>query len=192
MRWASRTGKIAKREAIQEKLRKHDVRLERDLILKINRRPYLNAEIFLNHIRTLFLPYLGGFRGLVEFVPEDAVLFMDNYSAHATDDMICLVTEVRVHVTTFASHTTQIFHVHDLTLFCVLKRRPRYELPFENDNATVKVIMKMYHDFRPTMVSLNVWGAFHALGLDFHKRSESYQLFFNEKRLRETADLRDL
>jgi hypothetical protein len=62
---------------------------------------------------------------------------MDNCSAHLTDAVIRLRTEERERVITFAPHTSQIFQILDLTLFGVLKRRPRYELPFENDNTTV-------------------------------------------------------
>jgi hypothetical protein len=62
---------------------------------------------------------------------------MDNCSAHGRDDVIRILTKASVRVITFAPHTTQIFQVLDLTLFGVLKRRPRYELPFGDDNATV-------------------------------------------------------
>jgi hypothetical protein len=47
----------------------------------------------------------------------------------------------------FAPHTTQIFRVLDLALFGVLRRCPRYELPFDENNATLKVTTKVYHDF---------------------------------------------
>jgi hypothetical protein len=95
---------------------------------------------------------------------------MDNYSAHVTDDVIRLLTEARACVITFALHTTQTFRVLDLTLFGVLKRPPRYELPFENNHAMVKVIMKVYHDFKETMVPPNLGEAFYALGFDFDAR----------------------
>jgi hypothetical protein len=93
---------------------------------------------------------------------------MDNCSAHLTDDVIRLLTGARVRVITFAPHTTQIFDVLDLMHFGVFKRRPRYELPLERDNATVTFIMKGYCDFAETINLPNVWGAFDALGLVFH------------------------
>jgi hypothetical protein len=78
------------------------------------------------------------------FAAEEAVLLMDNCSAHVTDDVIRLLTEARVRVITFTPHTTHIFQVLELTLFGVLKRRPRNELPFETDNSTVKYIIKVH------------------------------------------------
>jgi hypothetical protein len=65
-------------------------------------------------------------------------------------------------VTTVAPHTIQVFQVLDFTLFGVLKRRPRYQLAFDDDHVIVKSIMKVYHNFTQRMVPPNVWGAFHA------------------------------
>jgi hypothetical protein len=124
--------------SIQEQLGKQGVRVGRDVVLKCSHRSYVNAEIFLNYTRTVFLPYLVGLRGLVKFATEDEVLMMDNCTAHAAHDVIRLLTGARVLAITFASSTTEIFQVLDRMLFGVLKRRPRYELPFESDNATVK------------------------------------------------------
>jgi hypothetical protein len=115
----------------------------------------------------VFFPSLVWLRGLAKFAADDAVFVMALCSAHVTDDVIGLLTEARVRDITFAPHTTQIFEVLDLTLFGVLKRRPRYKRPFENENATARRIMTKYHDFKQTMVSPNIWGAFRALGLDF-------------------------
>jgi hypothetical protein len=39
-----------------------------------------------------------------------------------------------------------------MTPFAVLKKRRRSELPVGNKIAMVKVMMKVYHDFRETMV----------------------------------------
>jgi hypothetical protein len=86
--------------------------------------------------------------------------------------MIHLLTETRVRVITFALDTTQIFQVLNVTLLSVLKRRPRYELPFEDEEETVKCIMKVYHDFKQTIVEPNIWGAFQAIGFEFDTEAE--------------------
>jgi hypothetical protein len=72
---------------------------------------------------------------------------MDDFSVRLSDDMICLLTAARVRATIFAPHTTQIFQVFVFTIFGVAERCPSYELPFDSDHATVKVITKVYHDF---------------------------------------------
>jgi hypothetical protein len=76
---------------------------------------------------------------------------------------------------TFAPHTTQVFQVLGVTLFSVLKRRPSDELLFGDDTATVKLIRKLYFNFRQRTVHPSIWGDFRALGVeyDFDARSES-------------------
>jgi hypothetical protein len=108
--------------------------------------------------------------------------------------VILILTEPRVCVITFAPHTTKLFQVLDLTLFDVLKRCPRYELPFDDDDATLKFIMKVYHDFTQTMTRPNVWGTFRALGCEFEfdTRRELYELLFDEVKLRESAGFDEL
>jgi hypothetical protein len=125
--------------------------------LKFDQKPYLNAGIFLAYIRTILLPYIDIFYGRAVLTQEIAVLLMVHCSDDVSDDVIRILTEARVRVITFEPHTTQVFQVLDLTLFGVLKRCPRDELPFDENNATVKVITKVYHDFTQTMARPNVW-----------------------------------
>jgi hypothetical protein len=128
---------IAEFPVVPGHLKKQGVCLGRDMILKFNQKPYINAGIFLDDIRTIFLPYIDMLRGLAVFAEEPAVLLMDNCSAYVRDDVIRILTKASVRVITCAPHTTHIFQVLDLTLFDVLKLRPRYELPFDDDSATV-------------------------------------------------------
>jgi hypothetical protein len=99
---------------------------------------------------------------------------MENWLSHVTDNVIGLLTEARVRVITFGPHTTQIFQVLDETLFGVLKRQPRYQLPFEDEKETVKVIIKVSHDFKEIMVDPNIWGAFQAIGFKFDTEGKPY------------------
>jgi hypothetical protein len=77
------------------------------------------------------------------FAEETGVLLMNNCASHGADDVIGLLTEARVRVIIFAPHTTQIFQVLNVTLFDVLKRRPRYQSLFEDEKETVKFRMKV-------------------------------------------------
>jgi hypothetical protein len=117
---------------------------------------------------------------------------MTHCSSHVSHDVIRILIETRGRIITFAPRTTQLFQILDLTLFCVLKRCPRYELPFDNHNATVNLIMKVYHDFTWAMARPNVWGTFRALALEFGMSSESYELLFDEVKLRESAGFEEL
>jgi pyruvate-formate lyase-activating enzyme len=50
--------------------------------LKARAKLYINAEIFLESIRTVILPNLNELRSLGEFTGEDVVLLMDNDPSH--------------------------------------------------------------------------------------------------------------
>jgi hypothetical protein len=81
---------------------------------------------------------------------------MDDCPSHVPDDIIGFLTEAQVRVITFAPDTTQIFQVLDETLFGVLKRRPKYQWPFEDEKEPVTFIMKVYHDGKQRMVESNI------------------------------------
>jgi hypothetical protein len=53
---------------VQGQLKMHDVCFGRDLTLKFHQKPHINVGIFLDYVRTVFLPYLVSSRGLAEFV----------------------------------------------------------------------------------------------------------------------------
>jgi hypothetical protein len=92
--------------SVQERLKKEGVRFGKDFVLRSNPSPYINAEIFLDYIRTVFLPNLAELRTLDGFAEETGVLLMDNCPNHVTDHSIGLLTEARVRIITFAQHTT--------------------------------------------------------------------------------------
>jgi hypothetical protein len=94
------------------------------------------------------LPNLAELRALDEFAEEVTMLLMDNWSSHIISDKIGSLTERRVRVITFAPHTTQIFQIFDVAFFGILKRHPRYELPFGGQKVTMKFLMKVYHGFK--------------------------------------------
>jgi hypothetical protein len=109
------------------KFEKRGVHFDPDFRLKARSKPYINAEFFLDYIRTVFLSNLNELRALEEFADEDAVLLMDTCPGHVTDETVGFLQDDRVRVITWASHTTQIFQPVDISLFGVLKRRGQYK-----------------------------------------------------------------
>jgi hypothetical protein len=110
---------------LQKHLKKQTVRFGRDFASKFNQKPYLEAGIFLDSIRTILLPYIDTICGLAVFAQEIAVLLMDDCSDHVSDNVIHILTEARVRVITFAPHPMPVLQVLDLMIFGVLKRCPR-------------------------------------------------------------------
>jgi hypothetical protein len=179
---------------VQERLKKEGVRFGTDFALRSNSKPYINAEIFFDYIRTVFLPNLAEHGTLNGFAQETGVLLMDNCPSHVTDHIIGLLTETRVRVISLAPRTTQSFQISDVTFFGPLKRGMAYELPFEDEKETDKFIMKVYRDFKKIMMERNIWEAFRTIGFEFEfdTEAESYRLLFNEEKLRQSEGFREL
>jgi hypothetical protein len=64
-------------------------------------------------------------------------------------------------------------------------------LPFEDEKETVNFIMKVYHEFKQTIVESNIWGALQAIGFEFDTEAEPYRLLFNEEKFTQSAGSRE-
>jgi hypothetical protein len=67
-----------------------------NLNLKHPDKPYVNAELFEDYLRSAFLPHLMITRIVKDRRGEDAVLLLNNCSAHLTPAVIELVSTARV------------------------------------------------------------------------------------------------
>jgi hypothetical protein len=70
--------------SVREQLNKHGVRFGTDLITKLNAKPSLTIEIFIDSVQTVFRPTLAELRRSDEVAEEMAVLLMDNCPSHIT------------------------------------------------------------------------------------------------------------
>jgi hypothetical protein len=61
-------------------------------------KPYINAEIFEEYLRTVFLPNIDELRTLDQFKEEEAILMMDNCPDHVGDVILTLLRDARLWV----------------------------------------------------------------------------------------------
>jgi hypothetical protein len=169
-----------------------------NLILKHRDKPYLNAELFEDYLRSVSLPHLMITRIVKDIRAEDAVLLRDNCSPHITP-LRASSTFSRLPVCAWFSllsrripHTTQIFQVLDLTLCGVLDRRGQCQLPLEEDAGSARFIRKVYHDFRMAMIEPNTWGAFRGIGVKYSVVDGVQRVSFDERTLCKSEDLKEL
>jgi hypothetical protein len=151
-------------------------------------KPDVNAELFEDYFRSVFLPDLMITRIVKDLHEEEAVPLMDICSPHNTPSIIELLSTLRVRlvVVPFAPHTTQIFQVLDLTLFGVLKSGGQYQLPLEDDAGSPRFIREVSHHFRMTMVEPNIWGAFRGIGVKYSIADGVQRVSFDEMTLPES------
>jgi hypothetical protein len=166
--------------------------------LKHRDKPYVTAELFEDYPRSVFVPHLMITRIVEDLREGDAVLLTDNCSPRITPSVIELLStaRVRVLVVPFAPHTRQIFHVLDLTLLGILKRRGQDQLPLEDDAENARFIRKAYHnhDFRMTMtmVEPNIWGAFRGIRVKYSVVYGVQCVSFDEMSLRKSEGFKEL
>jgi hypothetical protein len=119
------------------------MQIGRHLILKHRHKPYVNAELFEDYLRSVFLPHLMIIPIAKDLSEEDAVFLTDNCSSYLTSVRLssnfsplplCAWLSFWLWL---LSHRIpdipQSFQILDLTLFGVLKRRGQYQLRLEDD-----------------------------------------------------------
>jgi hypothetical protein len=102
----------------------------------------------LEYIKTIFAPCLNELRDSKEFEACEAVLLIDNYSPHISDDVVVVLIHARVRIITFTSHTTHIFQMLDVVLFGILKKHAKGLKMFDEEQSAAAFLPKVYHDFK--------------------------------------------
>jgi hypothetical protein len=136
---------------------RQDVRMDVDLVLKQRSKLYLDACLFLEYVNTIFVSYLTVLRETEEFEAHGAVLLMDNCLNHTFGNAIAVLTKERVKIITFALLITHIFQILDVVLFGALKKHDTGLTTLEEEQTTAAFIIKVYHDFKQTMIEVNIW-----------------------------------
>jgi hypothetical protein len=142
-------------DAIRKRLMRPGVRLGVDFALRQQSKPYVSRNLFLEYIKTIFVPYLNELRESEEFEACEAVLLMDNCSPHASDDVVAVLTSIQVQIITFAPHTTRIFQMLDVVLFGALKKHATRLKSLDEEQSAAAFLLKTYHDFKQTMIEVN-------------------------------------
>jgi hypothetical protein len=111
---------------------------------------------------------------------------MDSCSPQLGDAAIEVLTREHVRVITFAPHITHIFQVLDLVLFGALKKHSTRLSTLDEEQPGAAFIIKVYHDFKQTMIEVNIWGAFFVIGFSYDISREPYELLFDEEKFRQS------
>jgi hypothetical protein len=179
-------------ESLRGKLMIRGVRLGVDFVLRQRSKPYVSAVLFLEYVNNVFIPYLNELRESKQMNACEAVLLIDNCSPHVSDDVIAILTNVRVRIITFALNTTHVFQMLDVVLFGALKKLDSGLEMWNEESDTVAFIIKLYHDFKKLMMEVNIWGAFSAIGFSCDTTQNPYGLLFDEENFRQSRGFMEL
>jgi hypothetical protein len=109
-----------------------------------------------------------------------------------TDEAIALFTNLRVRIITLAPHTTHIFQVLDLVLFSAMKKHDTGLKDLGETLSAAAFLSRVYHDFKQTMIEVNIWGAFTAIGFSYDSMETPCRSLFDEEKLRQSRGFVEL
>jgi hypothetical protein len=73
-----------------------------------------------------------------------------------------------------------------------LKRHANSLKAFEEEQPTIAFLLKIYRDFKQTMIEANIWKAFEAIGLTYDIEETPCGLLFDEEKLRQSRGFVEL
>jgi hypothetical protein len=103
-----------------------------------------------------------------------------------SDDIVAVFTRMRVKIITFVYHPTHIFQMLDFVLFGALKKHATGFETLDEEQSAAAFLLKVYHDFKKTMVELNIWEAFAAICFTHDIEQMPYGLLFDEQKFRQS------
>jgi hypothetical protein len=109
-----------------------------------------------------------------------------------SDSVMAILTRERIRVITFADHTTHIFGILDLLLFGALKKHATRLSTLDQAQSAAAFIIKVYHDFKQTMVKINIEGVFSSIGFIHDIDQNLHRLLFDEEKFRQSAGFLEL
>jgi hypothetical protein len=62
----------------------------------------------------------------------------------------------------------------------------------DEEQPAAAFLLKVYHDFKQTMIEVNIWGAFAAFGFSYDIAQNPYGLLFDEEKLRQSPGFVEL
>jgi hypothetical protein len=72
--------------------------------------------------------------------------------------------------------------VLDVVLFGALTKHGTGLRTLEKQQPGAAFLLKVYHDFKQTMVEVNIWGAFAVIGFIYDIQQNPYGLLFDEEK----------
>jgi hypothetical protein len=95
---------------------KKGIREDIDLKLEIREVPYVDAELFNQYIKKIFIPTVAANLELLGCAKKPAILFSDNYFSHCSEEILRELTRNGILVLTYLPHTSHLFQVLDVLL----------------------------------------------------------------------------
>jgi hypothetical protein len=80
-----------------------------DMRLEHKQRPYITATRFHQYVTTVLTGFVGRLQVNQEFRGKSPILLMDNYSIQTKPEILAILREHNIKISTFPPHTTQVW-----------------------------------------------------------------------------------
>ena len=101
---------------------------------------FITHEIFMEWLRTTFIPNVNERRRRIGEMEQRAYLLMDNCSSHRADDIVELCEDHNMELVYFVPNSTHIFQPLDLCFFASFKAKIRSAIPEDTDKQTARLL----------------------------------------------------
>jgi hypothetical protein len=162
----------------------------KNFLIERNAKPYVDRPLFENFIRHQLIPHIAALRTNPCYSKAEAVLLIDNCSAHVTPEIFRLLSENHVKIVIFAPHTTNIFQAIDLSFFGVFKMKEKFWMDQDDDKTFTATIHKLVDQFHSVATLENICGSFVMAGFLYSTRVMPYVLEFSREGMMKSASFR--
>ena len=174
-----------------EMIFQYGVRKNTDLIVKIERTPYVTKQVFKQHLLDHFIPQVESDRYSPGCEGKPAILFFDNCSSHIDDELLQELATHLILVITYPPHTSGIFQVLDRLIFGVLKVRKRQIAKNPNIPANIDYLLRIFKAYELSTCSSNVRASFSNTGFEYHYIDDVQYIKVNQEFIRNIPEFKE-
>jgi hypothetical protein len=166
----------SKRQRIFER----GIRENIDLKLEIRQVTYVDAELFNQYIKEIFIPTVAVNLELPGYANKPAILFCDNCASHCSEEILRELARNEIFVLTYPPHTSHLFQVIDVLLFDRLKMFKKSLPRDDNEGGEIDHILIIFRACEGVTMSMMIRASCEKAGFDYHQRDRTFYLSVDE------------
>ena len=145
---------------------------------------YVNETSFKYYLENVLIPFISEQRKIPRLKDKKAILLMDNFGAHCTNEILNLLTTNNILAITFPPHTSNIFQMLDLTIFGAMKTRMKHVSCKFQFAKEVEHAYRLLRSFEEVTCSGAIRSSFRNAGFIYTRTENGYTLNFDEEKMR--------
>jgi hypothetical protein len=159
-----------------------------DLKLEIRQVPSVDAELFNQYLKIIFIPTFAANRELPGCANKPAILFCDNCASHCSVEILRERARNGILVLTYPPHTPHLFQVLDVLLFGRLKVFKKYLPKDNNEGHEIDHILRIFPTCEAVTTSMMILASWERTSFSYHQRNGTFYLAVDERRIPRVPD----